>query len=296
MRKLNEQQYICIFEVMVNDLASYLRKYNLKSMVLGVSGGIDSTLVAAICSEVVKRNLDLQFFGVGLPCSTNSVEENTSAMLTMEAFCKDGFHWTQNLQEVYEHVEKVYDNTFVSTPISTGNLKARLRMMYLYNLAGLFKGIVMDTDNLTEHYLGFYTLHGDQGDYKPIGSLWKHEVYEMTKALHDAYFTDELQKDALHHALVITPTDGNGVQAGGDMAQIAPGCTYEEVDDILATYLSAVGKYPEEFQIEKQSLYDKYGSETVERVISRHIGSAFKRNTEYIGTKREDMVDIGPIF
>ena len=296
MIKLSEQQYIRIFEVIVNDLAGYLRKYNLKSMVLGVSGGIDSTLVAAVCYEVVKRNPDLQFYGVGLPCSTNSDEENSSAVATMKAFCKDGFYWTQNLQEVYEHVEKVYDNSFVPTPISTGNLKARLRMMYLYNVAGVFKGIVMDTDNLTEHYLGFYTIHGDQGDYKPIGSLWKHEVYELTSALYNSYFTDEAQKEALHRALVITPTDGNGVQAGGDMAQIAPGHTYEEVDDILAAYLSAVGKHPEWFQIEKQSLYDKYGFETVERVISRHTGSAFKRNIEFVGTKREDMPEIGPSF
>lgn len=287
MKKLSNQQYIDIFEVMVNDLASYLRRYNLKSMVLGISGGIDSTLVAAICSEVVNRNPEFRFIGVSLPCSTNSEEENSSAMSTMNAFCKDGFYWTQNLQDVYEHVEKVYDNSFVPTLVSTGNLKARLRMMYLYNLAGNFKGIVMDTDNLTEHYLGFFTLHGDQGDYMPIGCLWKHEVYELTKALYDSYYTDEVQKEALHRALTITPTDGNGVLAGGDMAQIAPGHTYEEVDDILATYLSTA---------QKQSLYDKYGKETVDRVIARHVGSAFKRNNDFVGTNREDMPCIGSIY
>lgn len=50
------------------------------------------------------------------------------------------------------------------TKIANGNIMARLRMMYLYNQAGIKKGIVIDTDNLTEHYLGFWTIHGDEGD------------------------------------------------------------------------------------------------------------------------------------
>ena len=51
-------------------------------------------------------------------------------------------------------------------------------MIMLYNAASIFKGLVVDTDNLSEHYLGFWTMHGDVGDFKPIGKLWKTEVYD----------------------------------------------------------------------------------------------------------------------
>ena len=82
---------------------------------------------------------------------------------------------------------------------------------------------------------------------------------------------------ALKASIALTPTDGNGVQAGGDMAQIAPGHTYEDVDDILMTYLEYRGHHPEEYQIAMNELYEKYTQETVDRVIERHHKSSFKR-------------------
>ena len=77
---------------------------------------------------------------------------------------------------------------------------------------------------------------------------------------------------ALQAAYDILPTDGNGVAAGGDMAQIAPGHTYDDVDDILDTYLQ---QGDDEKQMRR--LIDAYGAETVERVLSRHRGSEYKR-------------------
>lgn len=59
------------------------------------------------------------------------------------------------------------------TPIADGNIQARLRMIYLYNLASIHKGLVMSTDNQTEYQLGFWTIHGDVGDFDPIQDLWK---------------------------------------------------------------------------------------------------------------------------
>lgn len=54
------------------------------------------------------------------------------------------------------------------TPIADGNIQARLRMIYLYNLASIHKGLVLSTDNQTEYQLGFWTIHGDVGDFNPI--------------------------------------------------------------------------------------------------------------------------------
>ena len=254
--------------------ADYLAKNGLKTMVLGLSGGLDSTVTAAICHEVVARYPEHQFkfIGVSLPCSSNSAEENDSASLAMKAFCDE--YWVENLQAQYLLVKATCEQRYPSTPISQGNIKARLRMIYLYNLASVTGGLVMDTDNLTEHNLGFWTIHGDVADFNPIGGLWKHEVYELCKYLFTEVHTDKAsaQHQALLAAYDITPTDGNAVAAGGDMAQIAPGHTYEEVDDILNTYLQH-----RDNEQEMKRLVDSYDEETVERVLARHRGSEYKR-------------------
>ena len=262
------------FETMVGQTAKYLADNGLKTMILGLSGGLDSTITAAICHEVVKRypQHGFKFIGVSLPCTSNTAEENDSAGLAMRAFCDE--YWVENLQAQYLLVRATCEQRYPSTPISQGNIKARLRMIYLYNLASVTGGLVMDTDNLTEHNLGFWTIHGDVADYNPIGGLWKHEVYRLCRYLFTECYPDtaDPRHQALQAAYAIMPTDGNGVSAGGDMAQIAPGHTYEDVDDILKTYL-------EQGDDEKamKRLQEAYGAETVERVLTRHRRSAFKR-------------------
>ncbi len=268
----NDMDYRKIFETMVCQTERYLTESRLKTMVLGFSGGLDSTVTAAICHEVAKRNPALKFIGVSLPCSTNSAEENSSAAVAMHAFATEC--WVENLQKEYLLMRATCEQHYPSTPISQGNIKARLRMIYLYNIASVTGGLVMDTDNLTEHNLGFWTIHGDVADLNPIGSLWKHEVYELCRYLFTEVYpsSDDPRHKALRAAYDITPTDGNGVATGGDMAQIAPGHTYEEVDDILASYL-------EHGQQAVAALTQKYGEETVERVLSRHRNSAYKRQS-----------------
>ena len=280
--------YKQVFETMVSETARYLTSSHLKTMVLGISGGLDSTVTAAICHEVVRRHPDegFRFIGVSMPCSTNSAEENDSAMLAMRGFCDE--YWVENLQKEYLLMRATCEQRYPSTHISQGNIKARLRMIYLYNLASVTGGLVMDTDNLTEHNLGFWTIHGDVADYNPIGGLWKHEVYELCHYLFTQVFT--LPQEASHLSLKaaydIMPTDGNGVAAGGDMAQIAPGHTYEEVDDILGTYLRAGDDAKE-----MERLNRAYGAETVDRVLTRHRNSAFKRKRMPLVIERKLYTD-----
>ena len=278
--------YKKVFETMVAETSKYLADHRLKTMVLGLSGGIDSTVTAAVCHEVVKRNPDLKFIGVSMPCTTNSVEENDSASKAMKAFCTE--YWVENLQAQYLLMKATCEQHYASTALSQGNIKARLRMIYLYNIASVTGGMVMDTDNLTEHYLGFWTIHGDVADYNPIGGLWKHEVYALCKYLFTEVFidTNDARYQALKSAYDIMPTDGNGVSAGGDMAQIAPGHTYEEVDDILKSYISKKDE-PEAQAAEVERLNKVYGADTVERVLNRHRNSEFKRKRLPIAIARE---------
>jgi len=298
--------YAKVFETMVNETQKYLENNNLFAMILGISGGLDSTVTAAICHEVEKRNPELKFYGVSLPCSSNSNEENDSASICMKAFCKSGQYWTENLQKEYMLMKATCSQRHSPTTIGIGNIKARLRMIYLYDLANYTKGLVMDTDNLTEHYLGFFTIHGDVCDFNPIGGLWKHEVYELAKYLLEEYYHSENCNDdnrisiqlALQSAIGITPTDGNGVNDLGDMGQIAPefahdknAVAYTKVDDIIKTYIDFVGRHPEEFCAAIEALYSEYGNNTVDGVINRIRKTEYKRHRMPLVIPREKYKD-----
>lgn len=296
--------YKNIFETMVEKTYQYLSENKRKCMVLGISGGIDSTVTAAICSEVNRLHPEIRFIAVSLPCSTNTQDERHSADNTLKAFCDYTDRLEHNLQKEFSTIRASFEDDYnwlkvTESKISQGNIKARLRMMYLYNLASLTDGIVMDTDNLTEHYLGFWTIHGDVGDFNPIGGLWKHEVYGLAKWLANEYYQNEqafaeglakgkaAQKiQALRDAITIMPTDGNGVAVGGDLAQIAPGHTYDDVDDILMTYIDCKGKHVDEWTNAKYVLDYKYGADTVDMVIRRHLNSEFKRKRLPIAIER----------
>jgi len=307
--------YRKVFETMILETQKYLESNNLQAMILGISGGLDSTVTAAICHEVEKRNPELKFIGISLPCSSNSGEENDSATICMKAFCKPGQWWIENLQKEYMLMKATCSQRHLMTTIGQGNIKARLRMTYLYNEANYFKGLVMDTDNLTEHYLGFFTIHGDVCDFNPIGGLWKSEVYELAKYIRDEYqrmydhtspdsfcslddmadkLSLELKINALNAAIGITPTDGNGVNDLGDMGQIAPAFAhdnnieaYKKVDEIIKTYLEYSGKHPDEYNVamnELRAKYDVYDEKsgvvvykTVDDIISRIRRTEYKR-------------------
>lgn len=275
--------YKVVYKNLVNGIKEYVKKNNIKILVLGISGGIDSTVCAALCRRVVDTyDGELALIGVSMPCTTNKEDETSSARLAGKEFCN--YFREFNLQDTFKCVEsfceKASDNA--STPVSQGNIKARLRMITLYDIASKLGGIVVDTDNLTEHFLGFWTIHGDDADFNPIGGLWKHEVYELAKYI-NTFETKNYPSKALEAAIALMPTDGNGVKEGGDLAQIAPGKTYNDVDEILHAWVGLDSRIKShvlanyfDYGVFK-GLCEKHGYETVEAVIMRSVRSEFKR-------------------
>lgn len=288
-----KKNYEDVFEVLVNGTVDYVKKCGLKSLVLGISGGIDSSVVAAIANEVSSR-LGIPFIGRSLPCKTNGSDEVSTATMVGSAFCTDFKEVSiQSLFESFKPFITENEGNECWSDISQGNIKARLRMIYLYHLASNNCGIVLDTGNLTEHFLGFFTIHGDVADFNPIGDLWKTEVYGLAKWL-VGYYANKCIEDrennqkycemssALQESIKLTPTDGNGVSVGGDMAQIAPGYTYNEVDDILKSVVrheidDCYGWNTFEEIVDYRNMCNRYGKETVDKVISRYRKSNFKR-------------------
>jgi NAD+ synthetase len=241
-----------------NELKTYIQKNNLKSLVLGISGGIDSTLVAVLVSKVCKE-LNIPLIGRSISIETNKEDEIKRSIMVGEIFC-DKFKTVDltseylNLTYEIDDREGYFEDQFKNN-IRTGNIKARLRMIYLYNLAGIYNGMVLSTDNLTEYNLGFWTICGDVGDYEPIISLWKTEVYQLSKYLAEQGTSEEY--NAIMECVNATPTDGLGI-TNSDLDQLGVS-SYELVDEKLKNFIY-------------NGIYDKNCP-----VIKRHLNSNFKR-------------------
>jgi NAD+ synthetase len=303
-----KRNYESIFNQLVDDTMDYLQKNNLNTMVLGISGGIDSTVVSCICSEVVERLKTINpitFIGRSLPIK-NGKDEFSTSELVGNAFCTD--FKVVNLKHSYtaflsnltlESGDEIVDNddqvqmaetaAYLQNKIANGNIQARLRMIYLYNLASIHNGIVMDTDNLTEHNLGFWTINGDVGDLNPIGDLWKTEVYELAKFCLERYkklqeAVDDSEKkyclkiEALEKSIALAPTDGLGITST-DLDQIGAR-SYYEVDYILKSFLG----------IDTSDMEDPHSEKEVfDKVIARHLGSEHKRKARPIVVHIEEQ-------
>lgn len=329
---MSELNYEHVFNVLVDKTAEYVTSNNLKAMVLGISGGIDSTVVAAICHEVSKKT-DIPLIGRSLPIK-NKEDEFSVSELVGEVFC-DEFK-VFNLSNSYKASLfdlcadaglikdcKGYDWYWVSdleeltgrTPIANGNIQARCRMIHLYDIASIRKGLVMSTDNQTEYQLGFWTIHGDVGDFDPIQDLWKTEVYGLANYLRDRYKSKALEalhndyketcdkyramSYAVYSSCKLIPTDGLGI-SNSDLDQIGAK-DYATVDDILSRFIpfenfrksyDSAGQimHPHDEMAESDcwsQLCARHGEDVVNKVWSRHLASEFKRKKAPIYISRE---------
>ncbi len=233
--------YELMFSNIINNLREYLRNSGLKSLIIGLSGGIDSALTAALAYEALKEIDGIELIGRSIPIETNKDDEILRAEKTGLNFCnsfevKDLTNAYLNLQNDLVSENRKNDES-KDEKIRLGNIKARIRMTYLFDLAHLYKGMVLSTDNHTELLLGFWTLHGDVGNYGMIQYLWKTEVYGLAKLLADKYRTNgEPDKaESLELSIDAVPTDGLGI-TNSDFDQIGVK-SYHEADLLLIDYL-----------------------------------------------------------
>jgi NAD+ synthetase len=302
---MKELNYERVFNILVKETSNYITRNRLNAMVLGISGGIDSTVVAAICHEVSKQT-GIPLIGRSLPIK-NKEDEFDVSKLVGEAFCNDFkvVNLTDGYLAVYNSIIGGEENLIscgddaeskYQTPIANGNIQARLRMIYLYNLASIHKGLVMSTDNQTEYQLGFWTIHGDVGDFDPIQGLWKTEVYELAKWLIGYYYECGIKKEvdadgarkicdmceAIKKSMSLTPTDGLGI-SNSDLDQIGAK-SYYDVDRVLQTLTCKASPENDKLQDE---LTAELGPDVVGKITERRFKSRFKRLVSPIIVPRE---------
>ena len=274
-------------------LANYIKTNNLQSLVIGVSGGIDSTVSCAIASPVCKE-LGIPLIGRSLPTTTNKPSENSAARLVGEAFCTD-FKEVNISAECQKLIYELELNEGSMSRLQEGNIKARVRMIYLRHIASLHKGVVLDNDNFTEWNLGFWTVGGDSPMDINLGLhyLWKTEVYELANYLYDSYLLKGKviqpteQSNALLQSIKLIPTDGNGVSSS-DCEQFGLD-NYSQVDDVLKTMYYRKDSDIKYYDKEYIRLIDSYNEQGVDKVMVLHQNTEYKRIPAPIKPTKDEL-------
>ncbi len=228
---------------------SEITRTGLSRAVLGLSGGIDSALVAYLAAEALgPENL----LCVRMPYKTSSQESLDHAMLVI-----------QDLGMPYLDIPitDMADGLIAKFPemsaMRKGNIMARCRMITLYDQSEAFKGLVIGTGNKTEILLGYSTLYGDSGHaLNPIGDLYKAQVRQLSREVGVP-------------AEIIDKAPSADLWAGQTDEQEL-GFTYEEADKLL--YLLVDHRYTPEECVEAG-----FKREFVETVVRRVRRNHFKR-------------------
>ena len=211
-------------------IVSWIKDYtitnNIKSLVVGVSGGIDSAVVSTLCAET---GLPTYVLSMPLLSKVDSDKLSDSHANTLEEKYNNVTKIRVELSGVYDkfvHSLNWWTGSYQYTinELANANTKSRLRMVTLYQVAGTVGGIVVGTGNKVEDYgVGFYTKYGDGGvDIAPIADLYKTEVWMLGEYLG----IDE-------RIIFAPPTDGLWDDGRTDEDQI--GATYAELEQAMET-------------------------------------------------------------
>ena len=211
----------------VNFLQDFLLQNHLQTLVLGISGGQDSTLAGRLCQLAVEQlrqktgQQQYQFVAVRLPYGKQADESDALAALS----------WMKPDQVLRVDIKPAVDATVASiennkleiSDFNKGNIKARQRMIVQYAIAGDLKGCVVGTDHAAENVTGFYTKYGDgAADLTPLFRLNKRQGRQILAAL-----------GAPAPLYTKVPTADLEDQRPGLSDEAALGVSYEDIDNYL---------------------------------------------------------------
>ena len=190
-----------------------------EGIVVGLSGGIDSAVVAALA----KRSLHDKVLGLILPCHSEKEDREDANLVASHL----------QLETITFDLSPIYDSLITILPHAdkkiTANLKPRLRMVILYYFANLKNYLVAGTGNKSEISIGYFTKYGDGGvDILPLGDLLKSQVREIAKQL------------ALPESITNKPPTAALWPGQTDEGEL--NITYEQLDQALLEIASNQGK------------------------------------------------------
>ena len=198
-------------------IKQYATGNKISTLVMGISGGIDSAVVSTLCAQT-----GLSVIAVSMPIrqskTTHSLSLAHGEWLTRNF--ENVQHRTVDLTPTFKQFEKLFES---GTDLAFANSRSRLRMMCLYQIAQDSCGIVVGTGNRVEDFgVGFFTKYGDGGvDISPIGDCLKTEVWAMGREL-----------GVLEDIITAAPTDGLWSDGRTDEDQL--GMTYPDLERMMA--------------------------------------------------------------
>ena len=226
------------YENLTEDIVRWLKDYywmhsgKIKAFVVGVSGGIDSAVVSTLCAMT---NLPTYILTMPLDSNAKNTELSDAHALALVEKYDNVIHYNIDLTDPYHKLISTIglqtapegftvNRELITNRLANANTKSRMRMVTLYQIAGVVGGIVVGTGNKVEDYgVGFYTKYGDGGvDIAPIADLYKSEVWLLGEYLE----VDQRIVDA-------KPTDGLWDDSRTDEEQL--GASYEELEEAMET-------------------------------------------------------------
>ena len=234
-------------------LDNEVRKTGINRVVLGLSGGLDSAVVAVLAHAVFKDDL----LCVKMPSQYSSQSSLDDADELCSTFGINVITASiEPMLKVYEELNPDMDN------LRKGNLSSRLRMITIFDISARENALVLGTSNKSELMLGYGTLYGDLSSaVNPIGDLYKSEVYELAEYL-------DVPKSIINKPPSADLWDGQSDEA--DL-----GYTYAELDGAMKLYV-------EERLSEDEIVNRGFEAKMINMIIERIFRNQFKRKMPLI--------------
>ena len=208
-----------------------------KSLIIGISGGIDSSVTSTLCALTKKKTIVLLM-------PIKQIKEQYNLSLKHQEWLKNNFKNVESHLVNLDNVFKSFETSLSQFDNEHGlaNSRARLRMASLYQVAASNDGIVVGTGNKVEDFgVGFYTKYGDGGvDISPIADCTKSQVWDMGKNL-----------GLLEEIIKAQPTDGLWDDGRTDETQL--GMSYQELEEAMKDPNSK--GYKKYLEIRKRNLH-----------------------------------------
>jgi NAD+ synthase len=236
-------------KILVKFIQAEVYKNGYQKAVIGLSGGIDSALSAALAVEALGAE---NVFAVRMPYRTSSPESLSDAQKVI-----DQYQLPNTTIEITPMVEPLINQFPDMSPLRKGNIMARQRMIVLYDQSSAWRGLVIGTSNKTEALLGYTTLWGDSATaMQPIADLYKTQIRQLSRAI------------AIPQSILDKPPSADLWVGQTDEGEL--GYTYEEADKLL--WLLVDGRYSVE-----EAAAEGFDLDFVKRVWRQVRMNHFKR-------------------